>query len=118
MCVVAHSIFVMNWQSSVFVSCPFEGERVPDSIIMNIKEKTPSLFSEESHSLPEADEAIMDIVGSFIHGAISMKQILAIFNTIPISSSEIAKAVLTDTVWFWGIQVSSFSTFFLDINVS
>jgi hypothetical protein len=52
------------------------------------------------------DEFLLELVGSVVSEHVSVKQAVGLLSSVEFAQSSVASQALTDTLWFWGSQVS------------
>lgn len=100
----------MSWKSKLLGDNTVTSDILPDNIINNVKLTLNSLNSLSKLEINDNkyDEIFLDLIGCLIYGKINSKALFNLFNLCNISTIELGQEILTDVVWFWGIQVFNF----------
>lgn len=97
----------MSWSSKLIPEGNITSDILPDNIINQFKLLLNELIlqNKTENTLEKYDEIFLDLIGCLIYGKITSKGIFHLFNLCNLSTIELGQEILTDVVWYWGIQV-------------
>ena len=72
-----------------------------------------SMAIEQVEKTIALDEFLLELVGSVVSEHVSVTQAVGLLSSVEFAQSPIASQALTDTLWFWGSQVSDIIVFIL-----
>ena len=113
-----------NLQLPVSLSSATEVDKENDggSIPSDVVDRFQSLFAqvtsdsmviEQVEKNIALDEFLLELVGSVVSEHVSVTQAVGLLSSVEFAQSSIASQALTDTLWFWGSQVSDIIIVFI-----
>ena len=100
----------MFWSSELVESGHLLGEILPENIIQKFKGiiNEIKINSLDELLIDKLNEILFDLIGCLIYGKILSKAFFHLLQLVHFANVEIGQEVLTDVVWYWGIQVSHY----------
>ena len=88
-----------------------DGGSIPSDVVDHFQSlfaqaTSDSMVIEQVDKNVVLDEFLLELVGSVVSEHVSVKQAVGLLSSVEFAQSSIASQALTDTLWFWGSQVS------------